>query len=159
MQIQHRYIVTETPEGMVVIDQHALHERILFEQLKGRIRSGPLETQRLLGRLRGGLTDAPDAGHQGIAKREGPHDQRLVGFACSAQNGNAPFEIQRPLAIGIAPAGERGFRTAKMASHGLEHVNERRLRRLGWRRSQNQQVAAGEVAPEPCERGSLVNCQ
>jgi len=33
---------------MLVIDQHALHERILFEQLKRRLRSGPLETQRLL---------------------------------------------------------------------------------------------------------------
>ena len=33
---------------MLVIDQHALHERILFDQLKSRLRSGPLETQRLL---------------------------------------------------------------------------------------------------------------
>ena len=33
---------------MLVIDQHALHERILFEQLKRRIRSGTLEVQQLL---------------------------------------------------------------------------------------------------------------
>jgi DNA mismatch repair protein MutL len=33
---------------MLVIDQHALHERILFEQLKRRIRAGTLETQHLL---------------------------------------------------------------------------------------------------------------
>ena len=33
---------------MLVIDQHALHERILFEQLKKRLRSGSLEVQRLL---------------------------------------------------------------------------------------------------------------
>jgi DNA mismatch repair protein MutL len=31
-----------------VIDQHALHERILYEQLRRRVLAGSLETQRLL---------------------------------------------------------------------------------------------------------------
>ncbi|MCE9562489.1 MAG: DNA mismatch repair endonuclease MutL [Planctomycetes bacterium] len=48
MQIQDTYLVLETAEGMLVIDQHALHERILFEQLRRRIRAGQLEVQRLL---------------------------------------------------------------------------------------------------------------
>jgi DNA mismatch repair protein MutL len=48
IQLYDSYLVVETDQGMLVIDQHALHERILFEQLKRRIRSGPLETQRLL---------------------------------------------------------------------------------------------------------------
>jgi DNA mismatch repair protein MutL len=48
IQLYDTYLVVETEQGMLVIDQHALHERILFEQLKQRIRSGPLETQRLL---------------------------------------------------------------------------------------------------------------
>ena len=48
MQIQSRYIVTETPEGMVVIDQHALHERILYEQIRAKVLSGGVESQRLL---------------------------------------------------------------------------------------------------------------
>src|SRR5262249_46029081 len=48
IQLYDSYLVLETPEGMLVIDQHALHERILFEQLKERIRTGLLETQRLL---------------------------------------------------------------------------------------------------------------
>jgi DNA mismatch repair protein MutL len=48
IQLYDAYLVLETPEGMLVIDQHALHERILFEELKNRLRSGQLEVQRLL---------------------------------------------------------------------------------------------------------------
>lgn len=48
MQVHNAYLVQETPEGMLVIDQHALHERILYEQLRSRIRDGKLEVQRLL---------------------------------------------------------------------------------------------------------------
>jgi DNA mismatch repair protein MutL len=48
LQVQDTYLVLETAEGMLVIDQHALHERILFEQLRRRIRAGQLEVQRLL---------------------------------------------------------------------------------------------------------------
>jgi DNA mismatch repair protein MutL len=48
IQLYDAYLVMETDKGMLVIDQHALHERILFEQLKARLRTGTLETQRLL---------------------------------------------------------------------------------------------------------------
>jgi DNA mismatch repair protein MutL len=48
IQLYDAYIVVETSEGMLVIDQHALHERILFEQLRRRIAVGQLERQRLL---------------------------------------------------------------------------------------------------------------
>jgi DNA mismatch repair protein MutL len=48
IQLYDSYLVVETDEGMLVIDQHALHERILFEQIKRRIQAGPLETQPLL---------------------------------------------------------------------------------------------------------------
>ncbi len=48
LQIHNRYLITENGDGLVVIDQHALHERILYEQLKRRILAGPLESQRLL---------------------------------------------------------------------------------------------------------------
>jgi DNA mismatch repair protein MutL len=48
IQLYDAYLVVETDHGMLVIDQHALHERIIFDQLKRRIRTGTLETQRLL---------------------------------------------------------------------------------------------------------------
>lgn len=48
IQIHNSFLVVETPDGMLVIDQHALHERILFEQIRRRISDGKLEVQRLL---------------------------------------------------------------------------------------------------------------
>ncbi len=48
MQLQNRYLVTECDGGMIVIDQHALHERILYEHLREKVLSGKLESQRLL---------------------------------------------------------------------------------------------------------------
>lgn len=48
LQIHNRYLVTESAEGVMVIDQHALHERILYEELRARTDSGPIEAQTLL---------------------------------------------------------------------------------------------------------------
>ena len=48
MQILDCYLVMETEEGLTVIDQHALHERVMYEQLRRRILSRPVESQRLL---------------------------------------------------------------------------------------------------------------
>ncbi|MHB8900995.1 MAG: DNA mismatch repair MutL family protein, partial [Thermoguttaceae bacterium] len=48
IQVHNRYLVSESPEGVLIIDQHALHERILYEQLRRRIEDGPVESQSLL---------------------------------------------------------------------------------------------------------------
>ena len=48
LQIHAKYLVLETADGLVIIDQHALHERILFESMKKSMESGRLDTQRLL---------------------------------------------------------------------------------------------------------------
>ena len=48
LQIHSSYIVTQTGEGFVIIDQHALHERIIYEQLCRKLADGELTSQRLL---------------------------------------------------------------------------------------------------------------
>src|SRR5262249_43206322 len=48
IQVHDSYLIAETGDGMVVIDQHALHERILYEELRNRVAQGQVESQRLL---------------------------------------------------------------------------------------------------------------
>jgi DNA mismatch repair protein MutL len=42
------YVVLESDRGLVLMDQHAAHERILFEQMLNRLESGEVPSQRLL---------------------------------------------------------------------------------------------------------------
>ncbi|MBI2193815.1 MAG: DNA mismatch repair endonuclease MutL [Planctomycetes bacterium] len=48
LQIHNSYIVVQSPEGFVVIDQHALHERILYSELLEKVRAKRMDTQPLL---------------------------------------------------------------------------------------------------------------
>ena len=48
LQIHDSFIVAQTGDGFVIIDQHALHERIVYEKLCQRIRKHNLQSQKLL---------------------------------------------------------------------------------------------------------------
>lgn len=48
LQIHDTFIIAENDDGFCIIDQHALHERIMYEHLKKRVKDNPLESQKLL---------------------------------------------------------------------------------------------------------------
>jgi len=54
LQVHNSYLVTQDEQGLIIVDQHALHERVMFEDLRRRLLddSGQtaknLESQRLL---------------------------------------------------------------------------------------------------------------
>lgn len=49
LQVHKSYLVTQDERGILIVDQHALHERVMFEELSKRVLgSGKLESQRLL---------------------------------------------------------------------------------------------------------------
>jgi len=48
LQIHDSFIIAETDDGFIIIDQHALQERIMYEDLSRRIQKSKLESQKLL---------------------------------------------------------------------------------------------------------------
>jgi DNA mismatch repair protein MutL len=47
-QFRDTYIIAIDVEGLLIIDQHVAHERVLFEQILEKLTAGELESQRLL---------------------------------------------------------------------------------------------------------------
>lgn len=47
-QILQTYIVAQNEKGLIIVDQHAAHERIIYERMKLALHSSPMASQRLL---------------------------------------------------------------------------------------------------------------
>ena len=47
-QVHENYIIAQTRDGVVIVDQHAAHERIVYERLKREREQGAIERQTLL---------------------------------------------------------------------------------------------------------------
>ena len=91
---QHResYILASGPEGLLVIDQHAAHERILYERMRDRIGSGRVLSQKLLMRV---LFEASPEEAETLASSF--EDLRAAGFEIEPMSG-------RSYAIAALPA-------------------------------------------------------
>jgi DNA mismatch repair protein MutL len=47
-QVHDSYVIAQTPDGIVIVDQHAAHERIVYERLKRQREANGVERQILL---------------------------------------------------------------------------------------------------------------
>ncbi|NHJ13421.1 MAG: DNA mismatch repair endonuclease MutL [Candidatus Thorarchaeota archaeon] len=47
-QIHQLYILLEIEDGLLIVDQHAAHERVLYERLREQVNSGTVASQELL---------------------------------------------------------------------------------------------------------------
>ena len=75
LQVHNSYIVSEDDQGIVIVDQHALHERVMFEELRSRVMGGDrkLQSQRLLMPI---IIDATPK-HQALVQELAPLLERL----------------------------------------------------------------------------------
>jgi DNA mismatch repair protein MutL len=114
LQIHNRYLITESAEGVLVIDQHALHERILYEQLREKVLAGALETQTLLVPEPVDLSAAEAAlvlehrellAHLGVRVEPFGGDTVLVSSYPAMLAGASPAEVLRELVDQLARDG------------------------------------------------------
>lgn len=47
-QLHENYIIAQTEKGLVIVDQHAAHERLVYEKFKTQFHGGKVESQGLL---------------------------------------------------------------------------------------------------------------
>jgi DNA mismatch repair protein MutL len=47
-QVHENYIIAQTADGMVIVDQHAAHERLVYEKLKAQMTESGVAAQALL---------------------------------------------------------------------------------------------------------------
>lgn len=122
LQILNRYLVAETDEGLLVIDQHALHERILYEKLRQRISSAALEVQPLLvpEPVTLGAADAALALEHAATLAD-------VGIRIEPFGGDAVLITAYPVMLA-------NFPPAEVLRHAIEHI------RLGQGRLSREQV-------------------
>jgi DNA mismatch repair protein MutL len=79
-QVANLYIVAEGPDGMYLIDQHAAHERVLFEEIAAQRARGKVERQGLLPPLLLELTPAQAAALEECAGALTDHGFELEPF-------------------------------------------------------------------------------
>ncbi|OJW65585.1 MAG: DNA mismatch repair protein MutL [Afipia sp. 64-13] len=86
-QIHETYIVAQTRDGLVVVDQHAAHERIVYERLKDSLARNGVQRQLLL---------IPD-----IVEMDEATVEKLVARACELEQYGLVIESFGPGAVAV----------------------------------------------------------
>jgi DNA mismatch repair protein MutL len=112
-QVQGTFLILEGPDGMVVVDQHAAHERVVFERLKAARALADAPTQPLLVPMQLELS------HAEVSALEDESNRALL-----ARHGLVlePFGPRQAL-IKALPPGLDGKRTEQIARDALKEMS------------------------------------
>jgi len=83
-QLRDSYVIAEDREGLVIVDQHAAHERILFERYLDEAERNQVETQPLLFPV-----TAEFPAHERLLLEEETEEFRRLGFRVEPFGGDA----------------------------------------------------------------------
>jgi DNA mismatch repair protein MutL len=96
-QIHETYIVAQTADGLVIVDQHAAHERLVYEKMKKALASGAVARQGLLIPEIVGL--APEEARRLDARKE---EFAELGLALERFGEDAVIVRETPALLGAA---------------------------------------------------------
>ncbi len=147
-QYRESFILAAGPEGLLVIDQHAAHERILYERLRDRIASGRMLSQRLLLRA---LFEATPEEAETLASRS--EDLAAAGFEIEPMSGRSWAIAALPAEVtDRSPADTLRDALARLAESGSADPAERRDRLCASLACRSAVTIRYHLAPEEIRR-------
>ena len=145
-QVGPGYLVAEGPHGLVLVDQHAAHERVLYNRLLERLRTGRGMTQPLLipqavdvdpALIAAAADHRADLANLGLEYEEfGPRSVRITSVPVEMPAGRATAAVQETLAALAENRGDGALEkaAAALACHSavrfgdvLDTAEQRRL--------------------------------
>ena len=133
------YIVAQTNDGIVIVDQHAAHERLVYEQMKDALAQNGIARQALL------IPEVVEL-DEADARRLGEHAAELAEFGLVVEpfGGNAVVVRETPALLGEVDAGALVRDLADdLAEHGEALVLKDRLADISSTMACHGSVRAG----------------
>lgn len=94
-QVHENYIIAQTRDGMVIVDQHAAHERLVYEKLKHQMAENGVAAQALL------IPEIVELGSNDCARLLAhAEDLKRFGLGIEAFGGNALAVRETPAILG-----------------------------------------------------------
>ncbi|MFN8828781.1 MAG: DNA mismatch repair endonuclease MutL [Labrys sp. (in: a-proteobacteria)] len=150
-QLHETYIVAQTTDGVVIIDQHAAHERIVYERLKRERAAGGVKAQYL---LLPAVVDLDPADVERLAAKA--EDLARLGLELEPFGAGSVLVRATPAALGDTdPARLLADLVDSFAEWGSELVLERRLDHVAATIACHGSVRAGRRL-QPAEMDALL---
>ena len=112
LQLKGRYVLSPAKSGLMVIDQHRAHVRILFDRYIGNIHTGSMSSQSILFPEVLHLSAAQSVTLQGLLS-----EMEAMGFVLSQLSGN-------DWSVNAIPSGIDGVDVSSMIHQIIESVDE-----------------------------------
>ncbi len=100
-QVHENYIIAQTQDGLIVVDQHAAHERLVYERLKAALERKGIARQLL---LIPEIVDLPEEDVARLAERSG--ELAELGLVLEAFGPGAVAVRETPAILGEVDAGQ-----------------------------------------------------